>query len=148
MKSCAACRACGHLDEPRVDASPVKDVAASGELSAPLAVSEAVQTDNAMGIGSNCGSLGDPEVGELVDVARVEGAGGGGGGAEAKAVEGTAYEEEVEEEEGGEAKEEEEEGGEEEHDDGFEEEGKEIRVWFWLGIGMVLILIRRRHGGD
>lgn len=101
----------------------MKYVAASGELSAPLTVAEAIQADDAAGIWAGFGSGGDTEAGEVVDV-------GVGAGAEAKAVEGAAEEEEGEEEESGETEEEEEKGGEEEHDDGFEEEGKEVGVWF------------------
>lgn len=134
---CTARGACGDLEEPRVDTRAVKHVAASGELSAPLGVAEGVQADDAMGVGSVCGSFGEQKAGEVVDITRGEadggGGGGGNGGAEAKAVEGATEEEEVEEEEGGEAEEEEEEGGEKEHDDWFEEQRKEVGIRFWLG---------------
>ncbi|QHO21841.1 uncharacterized protein DS421_11g350150 [Arachis hypogaea] len=113
---CPACGASGNLDEPRVDAPPMKDVAATGEVPAPLAVAEAVEADDAAGIGSGVwGSSRDAEVGELAEVVRGEGVGrggveggGGGVGAGAEAVEGAADEEEVKEDESGEAKEEEE----------------------------------------
>lgn len=62
---------------------------------------------------------------------------------ETETVECAGEEEEVKEEKSGETEEEEEEGCEKEHDDGFEEEGKEVRVWFRFGIGM----LKRRHGG-
>lgn len=134
---CAARGACGDLKEPRVDAPAVKHVPARSKLSAPLGVMECVQADDAIGVGSGLGSIGDTKAGELVDFARGEAVGGGGcggnGGAEAKAVEGAAEEEEVEEEEGSEAEEEEEEGGEKEHDDWFEEQRKEVGIRFWLG---------------
>lgn len=125
----------------------MEDVGAGGEAPAALAGAEGVEADDAVGVGK--GSLGETETGELVDFARGEGGGGigGGGGAGAEAVEGAAEEEEVEEEEGGEAQEEEEEGGEKEHDDGLEEEGKEVRVRFWMGMGLgVMVLCGRRHG--
>ena len=49
----------------------MKDVAATGEVPAPLAVAEAVEADDAAGIGSGVwGSSRDAEVGELAEVAR------------------------------------------------------------------------------
>ncbi|GMN69492.1 hypothetical protein TIFTF001_038544 [Ficus carica] len=111
--TCPANRASRDLDQPGVQAPAVKDVAAGAEPSAPLAVSEGFQADDAIG---GLRSRGESELRESPEVARREGGGGGGGAAEARgmvamaALEGTACEEE-EEEEGGDAEEEEEEGG-------------------------------------
>ncbi|KAF1867330.1 hypothetical protein Lal_00049759 [Lupinus albus] len=118
---CTASRASSDLNQPRVNASAVKDVAAIGELPAPLAVAKAVEADNATGFGSGFGSPGDAEAWEGVEVA-------GGVMAEAEAVESAAEEEDMEEEEGGETDEEEEERGEEKHDDWFEEKGEKVGV--------------------
>ncbi|OIW18655.1 hypothetical protein TanjilG_13407 [Lupinus angustifolius] len=132
--ACTASRASSDFNQPRVNASAVKDVAATGELPAPLAVAKSVEADNATGFGSGFGSPGDAEAREAVEVA---------GGVMAEAVEGAAEEEDVEEEEGGETDEEEEEGGEEEHDDWFEEKGEKVGVWFGMRIAMNGR--RRRH---
>ncbi|KAF1876113.1 hypothetical protein Lal_00006744 [Lupinus albus] len=124
---CPTSRARRDLDQPRVNAPTVKEVATIGELPAPLAVAEAIEADNATGFGSP----GDAKAGKIVEVGsriRV--------GAEAEAVKGTAKEEKVKEEESGESKEEEEEGGEEKHDDWFEENGRE---------GWRLVLIEDHH---
>ncbi|OIV99824.1 hypothetical protein TanjilG_26162 [Lupinus angustifolius] len=118
---CPTSRARRDLDQPRVNAPTVKEVAATGELPAPLAVAEAVEADNATGFGRGFESPGDAEAGKIVEIGRRIRV-----GAEAEAVEGTAKEEEVKEEEGGEAEEEEEEGGEEKHDDWFEEKGEKV----------------------
>ncbi|KAF1887494.1 hypothetical protein Lal_00040548 [Lupinus albus] len=113
---CTASRARGDLDQPHVYATAVKEVAATGKLSAPLAVTEAIEADNATGFRCGFGYPGEAEVWEVVT--------------EAEAVEGAAEEEEVEEKESGETDEEEEEGSEEKHDDWFEEKGEEIGGWF------------------
>lgn len=129
-------------------------MAASGEFPAPVAVTETVQTNNAMGFGFGFVVIvGDPKVGKLPDVTWRDPIGGrsemgGGGGAGAKAVEDAADEAEVDEDEGGESEEEEEEGGEKGHDDGFQEKGEKLRAWFWLGVMMVRDYYRRRHDGD
>lgn len=51
INGCPARGARGDLNEPRVNAAAVKDVAARGEFPAPVTGAESVQTDNALGIG-------------------------------------------------------------------------------------------------
>ncbi|OIW19454.1 hypothetical protein TanjilG_09474 [Lupinus angustifolius] len=90
---CTASWARRYLHQPHVNATAVKEVAATGKLSAPLAVTEAIEADNATGFTCGFGSPRDAEAWEVLKIMV---------GIEAETVESAAEEEEVEEEEGGE----------------------------------------------
>ncbi|CAL0320073.1 unnamed protein product [Lupinus luteus] len=65
---CTASRACGNLDQPHINAAAVKEVAATGKLPAPLAVTEAIEADNATGFRCEFGSPGEAEAWKVVEV--------------------------------------------------------------------------------
>ncbi|CAL0313830.1 unnamed protein product [Lupinus luteus] len=65
---CTTSRACGNLDQPHINTTAVKEVAATEKLPAPLVVTEAIEADNATGFRCNFGSPGEAEAWKVVEV--------------------------------------------------------------------------------
>lgn len=110
-------------------------VTAPVQLPAPLALTELLQTDRAIGRAlivlalTLSPPLRVPEFGEPLEVARGQRPPGGRREVDlAAAVEEATGEAEVEEDDGGQAEEEEEEGGDQGHYYGLQEEGEQLRV--------------------
>ncbi|CAL0313893.1 unnamed protein product [Lupinus luteus] len=82
---CTTSRACDNLDQPHINAVAVKEVATTGKLPAPLAVTKAIEVYNATGFRCEFGSPEEAEVRKVVEVVV---------GTEAEAVKGAAEEEE------------------------------------------------------